>query len=230
MKRPTVTRTVVIASLAALLASACSLLGGGPSPSPAPQISTPDEAVALVLGQDPRFVGIERRDPNLIGQANWYEVGFMDDGFKVTVRIGWGDCPAGCISEHVWAYGVLRDGNVQLLSETGDPLPAESRTGVTGQALAGPTCPVVQDPPDPACADRPVSGAVMVVLDASGNEVARATTDVQGNFTIALEPGSYTLVPQPSEGLLGTPGPIPFVVAADEGLASLTASYDTGIR
>lgn len=229
MKTSIVARPLVAAALAALLVSACSLLGGGPTPTPGPKISTPEEAVDLVLAQDARFAGIGRRDPNVIGQANWFEVGFMDGGWKVTVRIGWGDCPAGCISEHVWVYGVLRDGNVQLLSETGDPLP-QSRSGVTGQALSGPTCSVVQDPPDPACADRPVSGAVLVVLDGGGSEVARATTDVQGGFTIDLEPGTYTLVPQPVEGLMGTPAPIPFTVTADEPLASLTVSYDTGIR
>ena len=70
------------------------------------------------------------------------------------------------------------------MSETGEPVPDEAwpggaaagRTGIRGTALAGPICPVEKIPPDPACAPRPVAGAVVVVRDASGAEVARTTT------------------------------------------------------
>ena len=70
--------------------------------------------------------------------------------------------------------------------------------------VAGPTCPVVSDPPDPECADRPVAGAVIVVQDDEGKEVARVTTDEDGAGSIELAPGAYRLVPQPVEGLMGT--------------------------
>ena len=59
---------------------------------------------------------------------------------------------------------------------------------VVGRVVAGPTCPVVQDPPDPGCADRPVAGAVIVVLDEEGREVTRATSDQEGAFTFELGP------------------------------------------
>ena len=106
------------------------------------------------------------------------------------------------------------------------------RTGgtVTGVVLAGPTCPVVQEPPDPACDDRPVAGAEIVVIDANGDEVARAQTDDAGAFQVALPAGEYQLVPQPVEGLFGTPAALALVVRDHEDSGPLTILYDTGIR
>lgn len=102
---------------------------------------------------------------------------------------------------------------------------------VVGRVVAGPTCPVVQDPPDPECADRPVAGAVIVVLGEGGQEVVRASSDQEGAFTLELGPGAvYTLVPQPVEGLLGTAEPVE-VAPRDFGeRISVTIVYDTGIR
>ena len=197
-------------------------------PSPAATPIGAEEAVALVLAQDPRFAGIEPRDPDLIGQAAWSEVTETDEGWEVVIRIGWGDCPAGCISEHTWTYAVSPTGEVTLADESGAPLPTD--TGLRGTVVAGPTCPVVTDPPDPSCADRPVEGAVLVVTTADGTEVDRATSDAEGAFAIALAPGAYRLEPQPVEGLMGTPEPIEFSVEWGMLIPELTVSYDTGIR
>ena len=95
---------------------------------------------------------------------------------------------------------------------------------------AGPVCPVERNPPDPSCADRPVAGAVLVVLDAAGTQVARVTSGADGQFQVALGPGAYRLVPQPRAGLLGTAGPVAFEVQDGESPAPLAVSYDTGIR
>lgn len=98
-----------------------------------------------------------------------------------------------------------------------------------GAALAGPTCPVVRDPPDPACDDRPVAGAELRIEDAGGAEVTRLTTDAGGRFEVSLAPGAYTLVPQPVDGLMGTAPPQSFEIAAGEP-TELIVTYDTGIR
>ena len=198
------------------------------APSPAVTPISADAAVAAVLAQDPMFAGIEPRDPDLIGQAAWSEVTETDDGWEVVIRIGWGDCPAGCISEHTWTYAVSPTGEVNLVDEAGAPLPTD--TGVRGTVVAGPTCPVVTDPPDPSCADRSVEGAQLVVTTLDGTEVDRATSDADGAFAIALAPGAYRLVPQPVEGLMGTAEPMEFSVEWGMLIPELTVSYDTGIR
>lgn len=198
----------------------------GPGASGAP--TTAAEAARLALSQQARFRGIGPSDPNLIGQAAWYQVAASGDGWEVLIRIGWGDCPAGCISEHRWTYSVGREGAVELIDEQGDALP--DATGVRGTATAGPTCPVVRNPPDPACADRPVAGAILVFSDASGTEVARVRSDVEGTFAVELAPGSYHLTAEPVEGLLGTPAAIDFEVEAGQPATVLQVVYDTGIR
>jgi hypothetical protein len=99
-----------------------------------------------------------------------------------------------------------------------------------GVAMAGPTCPVQTEPPDPSCADRPVGGAVIVINDESGSEVARVTTAADGTFSLDLEPGSYVLVPQPVAGLMGTAAPIEVAVPEVGDLEPLAIGYDTGIR
>ena len=98
---------------------------------------------------------------------------------------------------------------------------------VDGFVHAGPNCPVMSDPPDPNCADRPVAGAEIVVGGPADNEVARTHTDEQGRFSLELPAGSYTLVPQPVEGLLGT---APMQGITVPGSEDLDVAYDTGIR
>ena len=206
----------------------------GGSPSPVPSVAagppTEQEAVALALSGDPRFAGLGPRDPGLIGQGSWYEVRRIGPAYEVTVRIGWGDCPAGCISGHSWVYSVGPDRGVRLVRESGDELPEGSGT-VVGLVTAGPVCPVERDPPDPACAPRPVEGAVLIVTDTTGREVARVTSGPEGRYEINLQPGAYEMTPQPVEGLMGTPGPISFrVTGPGEVPQRVDVGYDTGIR
>ena len=101
---------------------------------------------------------------------------------------------------------------------------------VQGTATAGPTCPVVTNPPNPACAERPVAGAVLVFSNAAGKEVARATSSADGTFRVTLDPGSYRLTAQPVQGLMGTPAPLDVEVVAGVPISDLQVSYDTGIR
>jgi hypothetical protein len=221
---------LIALSVAVGLAACSSAAESRPPGSGSPDSGsiTEADAVRLALAEDAQFAGIGPRDSELIGQAAWYEVADTEDGWQVRIVIGWGDCPAGCINQHHWVYAVTRSGEVSLVSEEGDEPPAAS--GISGVVLAGPTCPVVTVPADPACADRPVEGAVILVLDTDGAEVARATSAVNGTFAIDLDPGSYRLVPQPVEGLMGTAGEQEVIVAAGEPIGEVTIAYDTGIR
>ena len=146
------------------------------------------EAIARVLASDPQFAGIGPLDADLIGQSSWYEVSPATVGWRVAITRGWGDCPSGCISRHTWVFDVDGAGTVTLVEERGAPLEDGSRSGggegsggpgsgaepspqvamptsggpwIAGRALAGPACPVVRDPPDPSCLDRPVAGATL---------------------------------------------------------------------
>ncbi len=216
---------------------------GGPAGTPdASPILSADDAAAAVSAVNPLFAGIGAQDPNLIGQASWWEATPTEAAkppvpWKVFFRIGWGDCQAGCIDEHAWTYSVEPDGTVTLLSETGSPLASDvltqraaaaTWTGVGGLVTAGPTCPV-ERPGDPACAPRPVDGAELLVTGADGSRVGRATTAADGLFRLDLDAGDYTLVPQPVQGLMGTEQPVPFSVRSGAE-TFLEIGYDTGIR
>jgi hypothetical protein len=108
-------------------------------------------------------------------------------------------------------------------------IPVGKEGGIAGLVLAGPTCPVQQDPPDPACADRPVANAVLVVFNLGDNEVGRIVTTPDGYFEVSLAPGWYRIEPQPVEGLLGTAPS--FEVEIRSGVTNtVSVTYDTGIR
>lgn len=102
--------------------SAAASAAASPSGS---QVTTAEQAAALVVAQDPLFTEIGPKDPQLIGQSAWYEVTEVDGGWQVVVQIGWGDCPAGCIEKHTWTYAVSTDGRVGLIGEEGPPVPSD---------------------------------------------------------------------------------------------------------
>ena len=99
---------------------------------------------------------------------------------------------------------------------------------VSGRAEAGPVCPVETNPPDPACAPRPVAGAVIVAVAESGDRV-ETTTGPDGRFSFDLAAGRYQIVALPAEGLMGTPEPVD-VEAASGSIDLGVLIYDTGIR
>jgi hypothetical protein len=232
---------VAIGVIALLLLAGCTPATSVIEPSPG-NIATAEEAAEAVKESSPLFGGIGPQDPDLIGQADWWTAepigqGTPPEGWRVTYRVGWGDCPAGCIDEHTWTYEVSRDGTVTFLGEAGTPLSPEivqrlaqasTDTGVGGRVTAGPVCPV-ETPGDLNCAPRAVDGAVLVVKAADGTQVGRLVSDASGLFRAGLQPGEYVLEPQPVEGLMGTAAPMPFGVT--EGAQTfLDVGYDTGIR
>jgi len=74
-------------------------------------------------------------------------------------------------------------------------LPYDS--GVAGIVTLGPTCPVLRNPPDPACADKPYKTTVQAIRVGSpaGAPFATAETDAAGAYRFSLPPGSYAIQP-----------------------------------
>jgi hypothetical protein len=231
------TLVAVVVALAGCAGAASATPPG--STLPPRGITTPEQAVAQVVAAEPRLTGIAPFDTGLIGQSSWYTVEPASGVgvFVVTVQVGWGDCPAGCINEHSWVYAVAPDGAVSLVSESGPAVPAEAwplpvgagATGIGGIAVAGPVCPVETVPPDPDCAPRPVAGAVLVIRDGAGSEVARTTTEADGSFFVEVAAGDFVIEPQPVEGLMGTAAALE-VTVVDGIAAQVQLDYDTGIR
>jgi hypothetical protein len=94
---------------------------------------------------------------------------------------------------------------------------------------AGPICPVEQNPPDPACAPRPVANVEVLVFDPAGQQVAEGISDAQGLISMQVPAGAYYVVPAPVDGLMGDAESLAFAAVGGDGVA-LVFDYDTGIR
>jgi hypothetical protein len=102
----------------------------GPAPTPTPiaaDVTTAADAASLVIATNPLFEGAAELNPDMIGASRYWEAQALNDGgFQITMTLGWGDCPAGCIERHTWVYNVTADGQLTLVEESGDPLPEGS--------------------------------------------------------------------------------------------------------
>lgn len=213
---------------------------GSPSPTPGGSgqevnVTSPAQAATLVMASDPRFASLSPANSELIGGCCFYEAVEAPPGYQVTIELGWGDCPSGCINHHKWQFHVDPDGTISLIDESGDepvavnPVGEQRPANVVVHMRAGPTCPAEPVPPQPGCEPRPVANANLIVRDAQGTELATATSDEQGQVVLRLPAGAYYVEPQPVEGLLGTAAPVAFSVVGGDSL-DINVDYDTGIR
>src|SRR5262249_41463925 len=72
---------------------------------------------------------------------------------------------------------------------------------LTGTVVAGPICPVERA--DAPCPPKPVPNREVRIETSGGTLAATVTTDGQGHFTVALEPGSYVVRVKMVPGLIG---------------------------
>ena len=238
-------RSLALPILIPLLLVACAGFAGSTghppvvSGIPAP-VDSAAAAAARVLASYPQFAAIGPLNNDAIGQCCWFEAAAAPGGYKVTIHVGWGDCPAGCIDKHEWTYNVsAADGSISLVAETGPSVPpgipgaggsggGTGPSGIVGKAVAGPVCPVVRAN-DPNCNPRPVADTVVVVRALDGSEVVRTKTDAAGAFQVAVPPGSYTVGGEQTSGFPIPPAPVAVTVVANT-QTNVDLLFDTGIR
>jgi hypothetical protein len=107
----------------------------------------------------------------------------------------------------------------------GGPSRPTPTTGLTGTVLRGPITPVCQV--DVAC-DAPFSAGFSV--DRSGGAVAHFRSDAAGHFTVWLEPGMYTVVPDQDAPVTAPASQARPVTVGPVGLTDVELLFDTGIR
>jgi hypothetical protein len=100
---------------------------------------------------------------------------------------------------------------------------------LSGDVVAGPTCPVEQV--NHPCPPAVVPNREVDIDTADGSVVATTTTDQHGHFSIMLAPGSYVVLVKVGPGMLGmrqiTPGNV--TVTAGQ-ITYIKIELDTGIR
>ena len=69
--------------------------------------------------------GVGYSEPNgYAGDGNNITALDEESHWEYTFSVGWGDCPAGCISRHYWNFNVHPDGTVEFTGSAGSPLPS----------------------------------------------------------------------------------------------------------
>jgi hypothetical protein len=103
------------------------------------------------------------------------------------------------------------------------PSPA---TGITGVVVRGPITPVCRV--DVPC-DAPFSAGFSV--ERGGRRISEFKSDAAGQFTVFLEAGSYTVVPDADAPIISPSIQAKSVTVADTGqLTVVRLTFDTGIR
>lgn len=101
--------------------------------------------------------------------------------------------------------------------------PTPRGSGIEGQVLLGPVCPVVGQ----ECPDQPYQ-ATLTVFSPNGLQIVQFQTDEQGRFQASLVPGEYILHPESPNGLPFA-GDQTFMVQTGQ-YTQITVHYDSGIR
>lgn len=116
-----------------------------------------------------------------------------------------------------------------LLVACGQSLPGATHGTLTGDVVAGPTCPVERV--GQSCPPKPVPNREIQILDARGAVVSTTKTDTNGHFSITLAPGAYVVHVMIVQGQIGmsqvSPGNV--TVTSDE-TVYIKIELDTGIR
>jgi len=97
-------------------------------------------------------------------------------------------------------------------------------SGVAGRVTAGPTCPVEQV--GHPCPPQPVSGTIKA--QKASRTIARTRSDANGNYSMRLAPGRYTLVVQTGSTFPRCPT-TPVTVPRGQ-VVTVNITCDTGIR
>lgn len=103
--------------------------------------------------------------------------------------------------------------------------PTPRGSGIEGQVLIGPMCPIVQQGQE--CPDQPYQ-ATLTVNSSNGIQIAQFESDEQGRFRVPLAPGEYILHPESPNGLPFA-GDRSFIIETGR-YTQITVRYDTGIR
>lgn len=98
---------------------------------------------------------------------------------------------------------------------------------ISGYVHIGPTCPVMKNPPDPQCADRPYTGAAVMITDRAGKQYS-GKTNTAGVFVVTVPPGTYAISVAPINTLPRCAETSVSVTSGSRSVADI--SCDSGIR
>lgn len=102
--------------------------------------------------------------------------------------------------------------------------------GISGTVLLGPTCPVMRNPPDPQCADKPYATSLEVTTVDGTKVITRFSSDTQGKFKVNVPPGEYIIRSIPTNNFYPRCGTSETIRVKLHEFTNAPVSCDTGIR
>ncbi|MEX2014133.1 MAG: hypothetical protein WD896_02140, partial [Parcubacteria group bacterium] len=107
--------------------------------------------------------------------------------------------------------------------------PSVLSSGIQGKVLVGPTCPVVQTPPQGDCDDKPFQTNLMLV--APDGRIAKAfSTNAKGEFKVSVAPGSYLVSSAAGNDGLTSCSKGGYIEVKANSYTQVTINCDSGIR
>lgn len=119
---------------------------------------------------------------------------------------------------------------VEATSGGTTPIVTTQNSGISGTVLLGPTCPVMRNPPDPQCADRPFSTKLVLKTSDGSSVVKEFSSDSYGNFSVQISPGEYQISGAPSTNILPRCSSNGTIRVLLNTYTETTIYCDTGIR
>ena len=71
--------------------------------------------------------------------------------------------------------------------------PPKQGSGIRGSVLLGPTCPVMMDPPDPKCDDKPFETKLALTTPDGSRVIKEFYSNALGTFSVSVSPGKYSI-------------------------------------
>ncbi|MEA2701574.1 MAG: hypothetical protein QOE22_283 [Candidatus Parcubacteria bacterium] len=65
--------------------------------------------------------------------------------------------------------------------------------GIEGTVLSGPQCPVLRNPPEPGCDDKPYQGSFALTTPDGNRVIKTFSSDTHGRFRVSAAPGTYRI-------------------------------------
>jgi hypothetical protein len=107
---------------------------------------------------------------------------------------------------------------------------SNTNSGIKGNVLLGPTCPVVKDPPEEGCEDKPFETTLVVTTRDGARVIKEFSSDENGKFSVSVASGEYSIKSAAAANVLPYCASNGTVIVSSDYYIETTVYCDSGIR
>jgi len=108
--------------------------------------------------------------------------------------------------------------------------PTPEASGIKGIVLLGPICPVIKNPPEPQCNDKPYQTKLAITNPNGAQVIKEFTSDENGKFSIGLTAGEYAIRTAAAANILPYCSSNGTIKVNANTYTEIIVNCDTGIR